>query len=566
MATSQLTLLAVLSLAVMAQGEKVILKVEHPELNGNSQCILPPTLTVKIERQDGGREIPELFLSQSGVAPPSSHVKIMQVDPQGSIRLDHHEIHEPKVLQSQAYHNHSIGASCIVSCVLSDIEKMYFRLEGSIYVDSSKYRLTPEILDEEDDSIQFEFEHVAVMYSMTPVLELSSYNCGVQYHGSDVDTSSGKVIYPGKADAIEYPFSSSSSRIKDSDTDDLGVSNLHRHRRDSNTNAVYYVDILPVIDYSTYSLWYDRNPNEDEVKKMLNTYLINTLSAVEMRLQTLQLGGTKLRVKMVSPIISTDPSTSPFTEDIKVSVNGSLKVIAPQLLSTFSQWVENNRDSLPPNDHMMLFTSYDLIPNNITDGTASSIIKGLAKVGALCTNGSVSLIEDKGAYQSENVAAHELGHSLGSNHDGDDNACKPADRYMMSPKTFPQKDSNLLHPWQFSTCSSDAIAAYIKSLEASDIPRISCLLKQLGVNVSNELSLTAHEICKMSYGNTAFPCMYPTNFSEICTKLSCRTIENPMCTLMVPPTGTCCGNGKSCLAGLCVDDDSQGKCVVDGKR
>ncbi|KAK3785890.1 hypothetical protein RRG08_007821 [Elysia crispata] len=558
-ATLQLVILAVLSSPVIDQGEKVIVQVEHPKSDGNLDCVLPLTLKVKVERQGGKREIPEIFLSKSNVISPTRNVKIMEMDTAGYVRTHHHEIQELEVLKTQAYHNHSVGACFIVCCVLTDTGRMYFRLEGSIYLNQSKYRLTPELAGEEGDRIQFESQHVAVTYSMTPVWEFTFYDLGgVENFGKNLDGSSVKDRPAGMTGDVEQPARLSDSDTREPDLDGPSGSGSPRYRRDT---ATYYIDILPVVDYSTFSLWYERYQDVDKIKTLLNSYLANILSAVDMRLKTLALDGTVLHARMVTPIISTDPAASPYTENIKVAVGNEVRVSAPILLQKFAEWVQD-QTNLPSNDHVMLFTSYDLVPNEDVTVTLTTITQGLANVGALCTNSSVSLIEDKGAYQSENVAAHELGHGLGSKHDGEDNTCKPTDRYMMSPGTFKQTDANLLHPWLFSTCSSTAIFNYIKSLEQDTSALRNCLQQTSGQTVSPDLSLTAQAVCERYNGNTSFPCAYNSDFSEICTQLRCRTIESAICTLVVPPTGTCCGTAKSCQAGNC-EAGAPGTCPTD---
>ncbi|GFR67338.1 A disintegrin and metalloproteinase with thrombospondin motifs 16 [Elysia marginata] len=136
---------------------------------------------------------------------------------------------------------------------------------------------------------------------------------------------------------------------------------------------------------------------------------------------------------------------------------------------------------------------------------------------------------------------------------------------MMSPASYPQTDSNLLHPWQFSTCSSTAINVYIKSLERDTSALENCLLAQYGQTVTSQLLLTAQAVCEMYYGNTSFPCRNVQSFDEICTKLRCRTTEDANCILVIPPTGTCCGTAKTCEAGTCVDG-AVGTCATDGKK
>ena len=90
-------------------GEKVIVQVEHPKSDGNLECVLPLTLKVKVERQGGKREIPEIFLSKSNVISPTRNVKIMEMDTAGYVRTHHHEIQELEVrpCSSSNHFNHS---------------------------------------------------------------------------------------------------------------------------------------------------------------------------------------------------------------------------------------------------------------------------------------------------------------------------------------------------------------------------------------------------------------------------------------------------------------------------
>ncbi|GFO29350.1 reverse transcriptase [Plakobranchus ocellatus] len=89
-----------------------------------------------------------------------------------------------------------------------------------------------------------------------------------------------------------------------------------------------------------------------------------------------------------------------------------------------------------------------------------------------------------------------------------------------------------------------------------------CLLRQEGQPADLGLTLTAQSVCERFYGNTSFPCRNFDNFTEICTILRCRTLEDAVCILVVPPTGTCCGDQMQCDAGTCVDAP-QGECPTD---
>ncbi|GFR67329.1 hypothetical protein ElyMa_001994700 [Elysia marginata] len=121
-------ILKILPLVLAVVGEEVTLKVNHPALDDHFRCVLPSTLNVKVERQGIEEKIPQLFLAKREVVPSTRHVKLVKRDTDGVLRFYHHDVHELKVLATQAYHNHSVGASFIVNCVLSDIGRLYLRL------------------------------------------------------------------------------------------------------------------------------------------------------------------------------------------------------------------------------------------------------------------------------------------------------------------------------------------------------------------------------------------------------------------------------------------------------
>jgi hypothetical protein len=55
---------------------------------------------------------------------------------------------------------------------------------------------------------------------------------------------------------------------------------------------------------------------------------------------------------------------------------------------------------------------YDLVTANGATGEVDRFTIGRAGVGTLCERGrSVSVVEDRGAFQSVQIAVHELGHT-----------------------------------------------------------------------------------------------------------------------------------------------------------
>ena len=104
-----------------------------------------------------------------------------------------------------------------------------------------------------------------------------------------------------------------------------------------------------------------------------------------------------------------------------------------------------------------------------SDGGSSSQDRsanvGFSSIGGICTQNRYSIIEETGGFRTVNVVAHELGHNLGSFHDGvttDPFAvnCDQTQNYIMTPGIGVYK-TNLLNMFKFSSCS---VAAFKNTL------------------------------------------------------------------------------------------------------
>lgn len=115
-------------------------------------------------------------------------------------------------------------------------------------------------------------------------------------------------------------------------------------------------------------------------------------------------------------------------------------------------------------DHGLLLTGLDLY-----DGVKSqSSVIGLAWVSGMCHPEYSCTINEGNNFESVYVIAHEMGHNLGMNHDGETlegNNCDP-NRYLMSPVLGPGKVT-------WSSCSNAELIQFLKSPSHSQ--RAKCL-------------------------------------------------------------------------------------------
>ncbi|XP_046552727.1 LOW QUALITY PROTEIN: uncharacterized protein LOC124262285 [Haliotis rubra] len=208
---------------------------------------------------------------------------------------------------------------------------------------------------------------------------------------------------------------------------------------------------------------------------------------------------------------------------------------------------------MPRHDHVILFTGYDLFGED--SGFSSNYTTGLAFIGTMCQGEgrSVSVVEDHGGFQSVGTAAHELGHSLGAEHDGLNNSCAPSDRYLMAGASYNETSANKYNPWRFSPCSINYFKVYIDSV-INNVKESTCFrskLTPIGVpNITGEMAgqlLGPDEQCRHIYGPTSYLCR-GENFgdaTDICRAMFCRNPKTAnKCVLHSAARGTSCGNKR----------------------
>ncbi|XP_060068187.1 uncharacterized protein LOC132548348 [Ylistrum balloti] len=340
---------------------------------------------------------------------------------------------------------------------------------------------------------------------------------------------------------------------------------------------LYTVDLLVVVDYQIYQDWYKRdlgyddNNKDQNVKNNLRRYFSHFVNEIDLRYKGIISADLKFAISIAGFIVTDKPDTYPWIEIRRETAKPRDYVNADDALKDFRFWVRNTK-GLPPHDHAMLFTGVDLYSSN--ENTKLLHTAGLAFIGSMCRpNGdSVSVVEDHGGLQNIGTASHELGHSLGALHDGEDNSCTSSNRYIMASSGYgPIPPEKRLNQWKFSSCTVDYFREFINNLTRMGYSCLSDSYEDVGVEsteVPGQL-FNPDEQCRLIWGPTSYLCRgYEFgNASTICTAMYCRDpATDSDCVLHFAARGTSCGNKKWCSAGECVlsphAPENQGTCLL----
>ncbi|XP_037091379.1 A disintegrin and metalloproteinase with thrombospondin motifs 18-like [Pollicipes pollicipes] len=317
-----------------------------------------------------------------------------------------------------------------------------------------------------------------------------------------------------------------------------------RHKRAVND---LYPEVLLIVDYETY-MTHSFNA------KTLKRYLMSFMNAVDLRYRTVT--QPSITIKVAGIVISKSKESTPYLESNMVS---SKALNAVRALESIGRYLFTER-RLPSYDAVMVITKRDMCTRTTSWGSCNKVTAGYAYVGGGCSISkyhnkinSVALIEDTGGFSGIIVATHELGHLLGSVHDGSPPAaylggpgarsCAWKDGYIMSDL---RRDHKGL---RWSVCSLDQFAHFASDrrsrcmqnypVERGNLPAVKSLPGKL-------MSLDAQ--CKRDRDSTV--CFRD---QRVCVELYCFEESTGYCVSFRPAAeGSPCGRGMHCIDGRCV--------------
>uniref|UniRef100_A0A8C7ZP30 ADAM metallopeptidase with thrombospondin type 1 motif 2 n=1 Tax=Oryzias sinensis TaxID=183150 RepID=A0A8C7ZP30_9TELE len=191
-------------------------------------------------------------------------------------------------------------------------------------------------------------------------------------------------------------------------------------------------------------------------------------------------------------------------------------------------------------DHAIFLTRQEFGPTGM---------QGYAPVTGMCHPVRSCTLNHEDGFSSAFVVAHETGHVLGMEHDGQGNRC--GDEVHMGSIMAPLVQA-AFHRFHWSICSKHELGRYLHSYDClRDDPfdhNWPSLPPLPGLHYS------MNEQCRFDFGVGYTMCTAYRTFDP-CKQLWCSHPDNPFfCkTKKGPPIdGTMCGSGKHCFKGKCV--------------
>ncbi|KAL4225404.1 hypothetical protein ACF0H5_016094 [Mactra antiquata] len=342
--------------------------------------------------------------------------------------------------------------------------------------------------------------------------------------------------------------------------------------RTKRSSPVYALEIVIAVDNALWNRYFTSTSasnglNQDESTELrLRQHFAHIINGASLRYESIEDPEMNIYLTISGFLFYKDlDSTNPYPPSSLPNIDGTEYCDADSYINNLISWSATLTD-LPPNDHIAVFTGYELYSGS----TSNTGVAGKAWVKGVCNSYRTSINEDTTYFTTVSVFAHELGHNLGSSHDGSSGSsgCLASDEYIMAPMvaSFSPGEAYSVNPWRFSPCSVTAFKSYVDSMGSGN-----CLLDSSYYydeqEYTDHMTLlpgelhSADEQCRLARGDNSYLCSSPTD-EDICRVMMCKG-DDGYCWYYAAARGTPCGEtsqNKWCIDGQCVtrSDDHVG--------
>ncbi|XP_054610510.1 A disintegrin and metalloproteinase with thrombospondin motifs 2-like [Dunckerocampus dactyliophorus] len=296
-----------------------------------------------------------------------------------------------------------------------------------------------------------------------------------------------------------------------------------RQRRYIEEAEMFNIEVLLAVDYSVLLFH-----GQEHVQR----YLLTLMNIVNEIYQDHSLGAN-INVVLVRIIM-----LSPSKSQELISVGNAQKSLENVCGWSYLQQRDQNHDQ--QHDHLVYLSRREFGPSGM---------QGYAPVTGMCQLHQSCVLVFEDGFSSAFVAAHEIGHVLGMEHDGEANECD--DDVLLGSIMSPRVQATF-YRYHWSRCSWSELHKYLHTYDclrddpfSPDWPTAPLLP---GFQYSME------QQCGFDFGPGYGTCSAYPNL-EPCKQLWCSDYNNPFfCKSKKGPPldGTPCGQGKHCFKGFCI--------------